>query len=287
MHCTIVHVGGFYIILINDQVYNCSRFNYIGFHKVIGVSKLAYELLVYGMCRLTYVPGGKMKIFAYCWLAIASMVLSFPLTASAAALRFSVDGSAFTRCDDGAVCDLAGADTGVTGVSQSLTSSFLFFSTTFAETTPAITGPEVMDINSMVLLSPDGNPHSLVIEFSETDFLFSNAPLIGSFGGTLAENATISFSAFLDTSNTLFGKTTQIGNTATFDQTAFSGSWDPYLLDSTPYSLTQVVALSFDRAVNFSTTSFDFDLTVPEPASIALMVIGFGAFGFSRHMKRC
>lgn len=224
-----------------------------------------------------------MKAFAYLWVAVSAMILSCPMAAMASTLRFSVDGGAYTECADGDLCDLNGALGAVT-----LIPALPFFSVnvTTGLTQPVLTAPALMDLNSVNVFSGDPGTHVLSIELSQTDFAFSGS-LNGNWGGTLSAvpGSIISFSAFVDETNALFGRGNQIGMTQTAGDGAFSGALTGFAPNATPYSLTQVVEISFAGG-NAGTVSFDFALDIPEPTSIALLAIGLGAFGFSRRSVR-
>ena len=156
--------------------------------------------------------------------------------------------------------------------------------------TTGLTKPEIgsadwpyLDLNSVNVSQGTG---TLTIMWTDTGF--TNASAIGAFesriGGTT--DGTLSFQAYLDTSNAEFGMTTPLSDLGPFIDGAFS---DEYLwsgsFDEQPYSITLVATIIHDGAVQV--TSFDASVkAVPIPATLLLFGSGlFGLVGIRRKMR--
>ena len=155
--------------------------------------------------------------------------------------------------------------------------------------TTALTKPAIgsanwpyLDLNTIDVSS---GPGTLTIKWTDTDF--TNAIGISSFesmvGGTT--DGIVSFKAYLDTSNTPFGMTTQLCDLGPFTDGYFSdGSlWSGTF--SEPYSLTLVAIIQHEDAGDVS--SLDGELSaVPIPTTLLLFGSGlFGLVGIRRKVR--
>jgi hypothetical protein len=131
-----------------------------------------------------------------------------------------------------------------------------------------------MDLNAVVT-SPGAG--ALTITFTQDGFLPMNGSYASDVGGTLNENAQAAFSASAD------GQ--QISSLGPFmDAGAFMGSMvSSFSTSQSPYSITLVAVITHNEA---GTSSFDYQVQVPEPGTLALLGLSLLGLGFARR-RRC
>ena len=153
---------------------------------------------------------------------------------------------------------------------------------------PTIGDPysDVIHLNSV---NVSGGVGELQIFLTQTDLGREPAPWMANIGGTT--KGTVQFAAGYDAGNsayipTISGSITDVlFSTAALGSGAFSYSNSGGLPDlAGPYSLTLASLLSHtDKG---QTSSFDFEITIPEPAILLLMGIGLLGLGLSaKHRK--
>jgi hypothetical protein len=141
-----------------------------------------------------------------------------------------------------------------------------------------------LDLSSVNVTSQTGG--KLTLDVTDTDFLGSGGPgtFLSQIGGTQDVAGTLSYSTFVDCSNTAFGKAKTLSS-STFSGTPFSGGQAVgTTLCAGNYSLTEEVVLSLPSP--FTVTSFDAKLALPEPASLMLFGVGLIAVGLLSRRKR-
>lgn len=145
---------------------------------------------------------------------------------------------------------------------------------------PAIGNPGTynMHLNSV---NASGGTGTLTVMITDTDLTKSNAGFVAALGGVTGGN--ISFATYLSASNTAFALDTLLDSAGTFNG-AFSDTASGYIATSGPYALTSVATIT--HADRFNISSFDYDIKVPEPVTLALFGAGLIGMGFVGRRKR-
>lgn len=210
--------------------------------------------------------------------AAAALALGAVATAHAEpTLSISADGITVT-CVDNAACDTNSALGEVTYIGT--VGAFKTNITTGLSKPSLSGGNPAIDLNSVDVESSDG-VHTLVIKFSDTSFDlqgYTGLEFGGVLSGTGAASATITATGYADSTNTIFGASTLLGQLGPYGQGAFSGSYAGILAPTSLYSLTEVLTLT-TKGAGQTTFTGDFEVNVAEPNTLALLGLGLFAFG--------
>jgi hypothetical protein len=216
-------------------------------------------------------------------VAAAALLLgAMPCAQAVPTITLSVDGGSALVCADGTGCDQSSA-AGVVSVNSMLGDFLVNITTGLSK--PFLTGGNpLMDLNT-VNVQVFGGAHTLQIGFSDTDFDLYGGRLVMASGGTLSggDGASVEHSAYYDAGNGLFGLGTLMGE-AGYGPGAFSGTVDGGWSPSSPYSVTEILTLK--TAGGLTAFSGDFEVKVPEPATLALVGFALFAFGAVRLRRR-
>lgn len=146
---------------------------------------------------------------------------------------------------------------------------------------PAIGTPQTygLHLNSV---NVGGGKGTLTVMISDTNLTRFDSHFVTSLGGTTG--GTASFDTYLSASNTEFGLDTLLASSGPYNG-AFSDTDSGYINGLIgQYSMTLVGYITHDQAWDIS--SFDYEVKVPEPMTLALFGAGLIGMGLVGRRKR-
>ena len=210
-------------------------------------------------------------------------VLALAMSASAnAQLIFSIDdlndGAAATIVADGGPGDNFAGVEGFLDFNGAV-GSWIFNDVT-AFGSPVIGGPneDIVHLDSVNVSSDNGGLLTLML--TQTDLTKSVAPFMASFGGSTS--GSISYQLFVDSTNAAFGNEFMLYDSSIDMSGAFANNFAGDFTLPGMYSMTMVVTINHTGR---SVTSFNYEVAIPEPTSLALLGGGLILIGFAGRIR--
>ncbi len=122
---------------------------------------------------------------------------------------------------------------------------------------------------------------SLTIMFTETDLQRGETSFTADYSATLGGES-IQFESFIDAGNAAFALTTAVADSGV-QGSSFSNTERGMIPLTGPYSWTTVATIVHGGAGD--TTSFDYEVKVPEPSTVAMLGLGMLGFGIAARRK--
>lgn len=204
--------------------------------------------------------------FTIALAAIVAVVGALPSAQAVATLRL-YDGTTTVTVADNSASDLNG-DAGIVTWADPIGGWTINVTTGMSKPAFGSATLPILDLNSVNVSGV--LPATLQIMFSDDSFVGGNGEFALAVGGTMdaGPGSTATFSAFVDSGNTLFGTSTPVASAFSFGPGAFSGSTTDSLgALPGPYSVTVAALLDFKSSAaqaNGGIASFDFAFTGEE-----------------------
>ena len=212
----------------------------------------------------------KNLVIASSLLALALAVSTTSAKADSLTIFLSGPGGAPVQCADGAPCDLNPLAGAVTVVGSFGTASVAVTNT--GTGSPAL-GPLDLDLSYNLSANSSNPGGTFLVEVGETNLTAAGRSFGGIANGNQSAGDTTAFSAFYDTSNTLFGNAGSLCSAGPVSTLVVNLACSGGPVTATGFSLTEAVTLT--TPAGSTNASGDAKLTpVPDASGFSILAMG-------------